>query len=213
MAVKIRQRPDGSGIWWIFIDHHGRRKAKKIGRDKRLAQEVARKIEARLVLGDFSLDNESAVNRQMPSFKEYAELWLENYVKELRRESTYERYRDILKRYVYPILGKKPIDQIRRVDIRDLLLKNLNYGLARSTVSLVRDVISGVMGYAMDEELIGVNPVTGVMKKLGLDRKHSAPVEPMTNEEVNLVLQTCGRDYPEYYSIFAFCIQNRIASG
>ena len=50
MAVKINQRPKGSGIWWVFINHQGKRKAKKIGRDKRLAQEVARKIEAKLAL-------------------------------------------------------------------------------------------------------------------------------------------------------------------
>jgi integrase len=28
MAVKIRER---KGAWWIFIDHDGKRKAKKIG--------------------------------------------------------------------------------------------------------------------------------------------------------------------------------------
>jgi hypothetical protein len=28
MAVKIRQH---KGAWWLFIDHHGKRKAKRIG--------------------------------------------------------------------------------------------------------------------------------------------------------------------------------------
>lgn len=51
MGVKVREKPRGSGEWWLFIDHQGRRKSKKIGRDKRLALEAARKIEARLVLG------------------------------------------------------------------------------------------------------------------------------------------------------------------
>ena len=34
MGVKVRERPKGSGIYWILIDHHGKRKAKKIGTDK-----------------------------------------------------------------------------------------------------------------------------------------------------------------------------------
>ena len=33
MGVKVREKPKNSGNWWIFIDHQGRRKAKKIGRD------------------------------------------------------------------------------------------------------------------------------------------------------------------------------------
>ena len=31
MAVKVRERIKGSGVWWIFIDHKGRRKAVKVG--------------------------------------------------------------------------------------------------------------------------------------------------------------------------------------
>ena len=37
MGVKVKERPKGPGTWWIFIDHQGKRKAKKVGRDKRLA--------------------------------------------------------------------------------------------------------------------------------------------------------------------------------
>jgi hypothetical protein len=44
LGVKVRERPKGSGIWWLFINHQGKRKAKKIGRNKRLAKEVAEEI-------------------------------------------------------------------------------------------------------------------------------------------------------------------------
>ena len=43
MGVRVREKPKGSGIHRVFINHHGRRKAKKIGKDKRLAREVAKK--------------------------------------------------------------------------------------------------------------------------------------------------------------------------
>jgi integrase len=54
MGVKVREKPPGSGVWWIFIDHNGKRKAKKVGCDKKLALEAAKKIEAKLTLGIFS---------------------------------------------------------------------------------------------------------------------------------------------------------------
>jgi len=37
MGVKVRERPKGSGMFWVFIDHQGKRKAKKIGKNKKLA--------------------------------------------------------------------------------------------------------------------------------------------------------------------------------
>ena len=37
MGVKVREKKTGSGDWWIFIDHKGRRKAKKIGKAKKIA--------------------------------------------------------------------------------------------------------------------------------------------------------------------------------
>ena len=46
MSVKIREKLKGSGVWWLFIDHRGKRTDKKIGRDKRLAKEVEAEAEA-----------------------------------------------------------------------------------------------------------------------------------------------------------------------
>ena len=60
----------------------------------------------------------------MPLFKDYAELWLHGYIKGMRRHSTFVRYQDILTRYIYPALGSKLISEIRRGEIRDLLLKS-----------------------------------------------------------------------------------------
>jgi len=41
MGVKVREKEKGSGVWYVFISHQGRRKSKRIGKDKRLAREVA----------------------------------------------------------------------------------------------------------------------------------------------------------------------------
>ncbi|MBW2198119.1 MAG: hypothetical protein JRF58_09780, partial [Deltaproteobacteria bacterium] len=73
MAVTVREKPKGSGQWWIFINHQGKRKSKKIGMDKRLAREVAEKIKAKLVLNELRIEK---INSKCPTFKEYAEMWL-----------------------------------------------------------------------------------------------------------------------------------------
>jgi integrase len=211
MGVKVRERPKGSGVFWIFIDHNNRRKAKKIGTDEKLANEVAEKIQARLTLGDLDLLNEA--ENSTPDFEEYANCWLEDYIKPLRRNTTYERYGDLLKRYVYPVLGKKPIHEIKRGEIRNLLLNMHKGGLSRSMICLVRDVVSGPMNYAIDEEVLQANPVSGILRRLKLEREKKLQVEPMTFDEVDLFLETCAKKAPEYYVFFLCAFRTGMRLG
>lgn len=56
MGVTIRER---KGAWWIFINHQGSRKAKRVGVGapaKKAAQYAAQQIRARLALGQSALD-------------------------------------------------------------------------------------------------------------------------------------------------------------
>ena len=209
MAVNVREKPKGSGVYWIFINHQGKRKSKKIG-DKKLAVDVAKKIEAKLTLGDLDLQ----INKkETTSFRDFSTLWLEGYIKPLRRQSTYERYRDMLTRHVYPYLGDIPIDEIKRKEIRNLILMKNKTGLSRSMLCLIRDVISGPMGYAVDEEIIEANPVSGILKRLNLERSKKITIEPMTQEEVELFLKTCQTYWPEQLTFFLCAFRTGMRLG
>ncbi len=211
MAVKVRERPDGSGVYWVFIDYKGQRKAKKVGKNKKLAMEIARKIEAKLTLGDLSLLEKEETESQ--DFETYATYWLEDYIKPLRRQSTYERYGDLLKRHVFPKIGKRPIAEIKRAEIRNLIVSKKKAKLSRSMICLIRDVISGPMGYAVDEELIPGNPVTGILKRLQLERDKRITVEPMNEQEVELFLGTCFRHYREHWEFFLCAFRTGMRLG
>jgi len=200
MGVRVREKPKGSGVWWIFIEHQGKRKAKKIGKDKRLAKELAKRIEAKLALGDFDLD--PAEKAPVFTLSEYANLWLEKYVKPLRRETTVERYSHTFKRYIDPALGSRRLDEITRKDVRDLLLSIHGKGLSYSTVCLARDVLSGIFNHAVDDEVVSVNPVQGVVKRLQLDRKKNCDFEAFTKDEVSHFLAVCREYRPDYHAFF-----------
>ncbi|MEO8601254.1 MAG: hypothetical protein ABI629_01625 [bacterium] len=43
MVVRLRQR---RGLWWVNVYHHGKERAKSIGRDRKVAQRVADQIQA-----------------------------------------------------------------------------------------------------------------------------------------------------------------------
>ena len=66
MGVKVREKPKGSGVWWVFIHHSTIRKSKRIG-DERTARVVAKKIHAKLVLGELNVQK---INNSLPTLKE-----------------------------------------------------------------------------------------------------------------------------------------------
>jgi integrase len=71
--------------------------------------------------------------------------------------------------------------------------------LSRSSITLIRDVISGPLAYAID-----VNAATGILKRLHLERDKRIKTEPLDWEEVNLFLETCQAQWPEHHP-FLLC--------
>jgi integrase len=207
MAVKVRQRPAGSGVWWIFIDHQGRRKAKKIGRDKRLAFKVARKVEAKLVLGELGLEKGEP---PCPTFKEYATKWLE-FIQVTRQGTTHERYESILRLHINPTVGNMRLDEITRGQLRDLLLRKSN-DYSKSMVGLMRDVLSGVFNYALDEELIQNTPVRGITKRLQLSKRQTRIV-PLSITEEDALVDTARALYHVHYPLFLFLMRTGTRLG
>jgi len=91
-------------------------------------------------------------------FGEYAESWLELNIKPQWKASTYSGHGDILNNHVLPVFKDYKITEINRGAIKDFLLSKINDGLSRSTVSHMKDAVSGVLTKALDDEVIEFNP-------------------------------------------------------
>jgi integrase len=70
-------------------------------------------------------------------------------------------------------------------------------------VLLIKDVISSVFNYALDDELLPPNPVAGITKRLF--PKDSGKAQPITEKdvftesEIEKLLTTCQKHYADYY--------------
>jgi integrase len=73
--------------------------------------------------------------------------------------------------------------------------------------------MSGVFNHAIDDEIIEVNPVLGVVKRLNLSMDKQEEVEPLTKEEVSLFLETCKQNRPEYYPLFLTAFRTGMRLG
>lgn len=198
MGVRIRQKTKGRGQpWWVFINHNGSRKSIKVG-SKEAAKETAKIFERELSLGKINLEP----SKEISTFKDSSEKWIDGYIKAMRRESTFEKYDQLLKSYILPVFGNITLDKINRGSIRDFLVSKIDEGYSRSTICALRDVLSGVFNYAVDEEMVKANPVSGITKRLELNRKGKEIVEPLTSEELVLYLDTAKEHFKDYYAFF-----------
>ncbi len=212
MGVRVRQK-DSS--WWVFINHKGKRKAKKIG-DRNAALEVARKLEAGLALGDLSIPDESS--ERPPNFQEYAERWLESYAKVHCRVSTYMKYGTLLRHYAFPRFGGKPVSEVSREDIKNLIAGMLTRGirgkpLSRSTVRHTVAVIREIYNHGIEDGMLVANPAIRLGRFLKAKADPRSEIAPFTEEEVARFLQSVQDCAPRYYPLFLCLVRTGLRIG
>jgi len=210
MGVVVREKPIGSGTWWVFINHRGRRKSKRVGSEK-AAIEAAQKIEAKLTLREFDIKTD---DRKAPLFNKMAEKWLSVHIKQTKRQTTHDRYKSLLRLYLNPMLGKIPMNELRRAEVIGALRSIQGKGKSKSTVEVARNVISGVCEFAIDEEYLNDNPCVGVIKRLGYQRKKDRkPIVVFTQEEAEAILQKCREYRPQWYPLFLIAFRAGLRLG
>lgn len=195
MGVSVREKVPGSGVWWVFIKHLGQRKSKLIGHDKRSAQEIAEKIKARLVLGDFNLDN---TGKRIPTLGEYARIWIDTTIPVTCKAISVSDYKGILNNHILPIFSKTPVTEITRMAIKEFLMKKSKAGYASSSVTHIKNALSGVLNLAIDDEVIKINPAHK-LGKIVREKGLKLLADPLTKKETSLLLKTFMEHYPRHY--------------
>lgn len=199
MSVKVREKPKGSGVWWVFINHRGKRKSKRIGKDKKLAQDIAKKIEARLLLGDVGVFDDT----HSPTFADYAKQWIDVHVPVKCKPKTERDYRSILKRYIMQKFGERPIKDIKRLHVKNFLMGELNSGTSQHIVHKIKVIMSSVFNLAMDDDKLSANPahrIGSLADKNDLKNTLShISVNPLTRKELALLLDTFRESFPKHY--------------
>lgn len=211
MGVKVREKPPGSGIWWIFIDHEGNRKAKKIGKDKRLALDVAKKIEAKLTLGDVGLADKKASS--CPTFNEFVKGWTdpqghrhlgwEDKVASLSLKSSTRRgYAHLLTTHLCPEFGNSRLDEITSRQISDFILGKLRAGLRSNTVKNLKNCLSAILRHAhIPDEYIPANPARGVLVPKPEDETAAREPDPLTWAERETLERVFAEHFPRAYPL------------
>jgi integrase len=85
--------------------------------------------------------------------------WLENYIKPLRKITTYNRYKELINKYLSPAIGHINIVEIQPIHIEKMLLdiKKENT-IGSSTLQAIYTITNTIMNRALKLKLIRDNP-------------------------------------------------------
>ena len=157
MGVKIRKR---GGKWYVFVNYHGRRKAKCVGSSRQLAEQVKRQLEAKLALGDLGFMAETLG----VTFEQYSQRWLKQHAEVELKPSTVASYAQLLRLYVLPRFGQLLVTAIQRNQVKDFLGEWSAKGeLSRNTLRLMLCTLRVILNHAVEDGIIDHNPA----EKLG----------------------------------------------
>ena len=215
MGVTVRQKMKGKGNpWWVFIAHNNKRTSRMIG-DKKAAEEVAGKIQARLQLGEFDFEEQKRTPE--PTFKEYGDSWIATSAPANCKESTTRSYEDLLRLHVLSVFGDMKLQEINRGKLKDFFAAKILEGYARSSVSHMKAVISNILNNAVDNEIIPTNVSLGIKlpqkKKNGDEEEGDGAVDTLTAEETNLFLETVSEHFPKDYPLCLLLLRTGMRIG
>lgn len=101
-------------------------------------------------------ENGGFIQPKTDSFMQFSMDWLNNYIKPLRKISTYNRYKELINKYLPPI-GLLQISNITSYQIEQLLLANKE-NISGATLQSIYTLINTIMERALKLKMIKTNP-------------------------------------------------------
>ena len=130
---------------------------------------------------------------------EYLERWLADSVRDTVRPTTFERYEQIVRLHVCPVLGKTKLKNLTPAHLRGLYREKLDAGLSPRTVKYVHVTLHKALKQAVMDGLIPRN-ATDAVKPPQVRREEMRPLAP---EQVKILLEAARGDRLEALYVLA----------
>jgi len=213
MGVRIKQ---WKGAYWVFINHRGQRKAKRVGegeKAKRAAQRAAEIIQGKLAAGDTSALDSS--RGRVKTLKDFAEDWLKTSVALHLKPATQENYGVAMRRHWLPALGSLPLAALTRERIKTVMAEKLSKKeLKPSSLRTALIPLTSCLNAALEAGLITSNPATRLgrfTRQPGASEVHT--IDPFTADELTTLLTTAEQQMPEHYPLILLLARTGVRIG
>ncbi len=213
VGVKIREKIEGSGVWWVFVNHNRQRISKRVG-SKKAALKVAETIQARLKLGLRLFSEGKPEKPPAPTLQAWYERFRRTYLVSAVSDSTASSYRYNFKNHILPAFGSKSLDEITREDTEGFVASLVvQKKLAKDTIATIVKNLRKVFNHAIEHKIISENPAAGLGKLYSQAPTRHEDIEPLNTEEVPLFLKAAQTDSPEHYVLFLAALHSGLRQG
>lgn len=181
MRGNIRQRAKGTWTIQVYLGEDT-----VTGKKRYLSRTVkGTKKEAELALAKLVQAAESGLDFDATrlTVKQFTERWLEN-AKPRIRPKTYDRYAEIFRLHVIPVIGKIRLDKLQPLHLERVYEEAFKKGRSAQTVLHIHRLLYTSLGQAVSWQLLSRN----VAEAVSPPRPEPRDIEPLTKEGVLTLL-------------------------
>lgn len=214
MGITVRQKRTG-GPFFVFVHRDGKRKSKRIG-DKKTADAVAERLREELRKAEHGTAEPDKIIAASEGFRSYGGKWLVKYAKGACKTSTYENYESIKRVHLDPFFGDKPISEIAKREVKELVLVKLGEGHSPKTVTNIKNCASSIFSTAVEDEIISSNPAIDLGKKMARllsSKKLRKNVNFLRETEAKTFLDKAKEMFPWLYVFFLIAVRTGLRLG
>jgi integrase len=138
---------------------------------------------------------------------EYLDRWLADSVADTVRQSTFERYEQIVRVHIRPALGNLKLKDVTPAHVRGLYREKLEAGLSARSVQYVHVTLHKALKQAVADGLVPRNP-TEAVKPPQVRREE---IQPLTAEQVRTLFEAGRGDRLE--ALYALAVTTGLRQG
>jgi integrase len=237
MGVKVREKVAGSGVYWIFVNHNGRRTSRQVG-TKNAADKAKEKIEAKLTLNEWI--PEEKPKKHVPTLESFYQGLTETHFAMAVRDSTAESYAGNFRLHILPELGKLRLDEIDRDRIKQFVAhltkkthsrmvkvrtkdpksgnkvvteKIIEAPYSKASIRIFLSELCAVLNHAREDAWIISNPAERLTKFYKQTNVVHEEIQPLTAEEIPLFLAAAKKTAVQFYPLFLCALHTGMRSG
>ena len=155
----------------------------------------------------YKLENGYTISSDM-FISNYLDMWLDDYIKDIRSENTYVKYKNICDKYIIPVLGDIKLSALKVIHIEKLIRHFRKEGLNPTSTQNYYGIIRAALNKAVKLQLLNDNPC----KFIDTPKRGKFKANTLTVQEFYLIYDKLNAELYEDY-IFKLALDIALETG
>lgn len=174
---------------------------------ERIGGKTKKEAETKLNEILYKLENGYTISSDM-FISDYLEMWLEDYIKDVRSDNTYLKYKNICDKYIITLLGNTKLSELKVIHIEKLIRDFRKEGLNPTSIQNYYGVIRTALNKAVKLQLLNDNPC----KFVDTPKRSKFKANILSVEEFYLIYDKLNAEFYEDY-IFKLALDISLETG